>query len=118
AFPGGTHGLREEGARGAEGRLRPGDLGLDDRPFRQEAAAAGRRLASRQRDQLVERAAGDAEGDAGDAEGEETEDGEGVERPGGARPVRDERERAGGGHEALLDRDVVAARAAQPWHVP
>src|SRR5439155_11834619 len=47
-----------------------------------------------------------------------TEDGKGVEWPAGARPVGDERERAGGGHEAIGDRDVVAARAAQPRHVP
>src|SRR5439155_26842531 len=97
---------------------RPGALGLDDRRLREEPAAGARRLAPRERDQLTLRAAGDTERDGGDAEGQEAEDGKGVERPAEARPVGQERERAGGGHEAILDRDVVAARAAQPGHVP
>src|SRR5207245_5773779 len=54
----------------------------------------------------------------GDAEGEETEDGKSVERPAGARLVGDEREGAGGGHEAIVDRDVMAARTAESRHVP
>src|SRR5206468_10301159 len=74
AFPRRVHRLQEEGARRAERRLRPGDLGLDDRPLREEPAAAARRLAPRERDQLTLRAAGDTERDGGDAEGQEAED--------------------------------------------
>ena len=74
------HGVAHECPGGAVPRLGPGDLGLHDRAGGHGSRAHGVALAGGQLHHLVEGAAGEAEADGADAEGERPEEGEPVER--------------------------------------
>ena len=112
--------LDEKGAGAAEPRVGAGDLVVDGRVFLEREPGAARTFLLRQRDERLEHAARDAEGDGGEADRVDRHQRHAVQ--GGDRgPLLDHRRadnRALLGHEQAVAREPVAAGAAQPDGVP
>nr|WP_293259006.1 hypothetical protein [Nannocystis sp.] len=114
-------GERDRGVQASAGGqqlgLAAGDVQLHEFTVGDRLASAAGLLVGREREQCVEGVAGDAEADRGDASGEGSEEGLAVER-GVDRRGGQQREAARVRDDELVDRDIVAAGAAQPAGVP
>ena len=110
--------LVQERAGGAQARLGARGLRLGGGALGERARAAGRGLRRRQRDEIVERAAADAQAHARDGDRQQAEERERVERPGGRRPVGEDRDAVAGRDPKRRELDVVAAGRAQARDAP
>ena len=113
------HRLQHEAARGAEIDLGLGEAGLDHRVVAQRAPGAARHLVAHRFDKIVERAAGDAAGDAGKAHLVASAGAHAIERTAfAAFPVEFAGDRMIGTDEEIIQRELVAGGAAQADGVP
>ena len=105
-------GLEEECASRADHRLGLGKLGLHHAALREAPATAGWDFGRGQPHELVDRRARDAERDRRAAERQQAEDRETVERSLLARTIGDDRRRATGRNQQVVDLQIVAPRGA------